>query len=78
MKHIIKVLILIAALALFATEAFAVWSAGSDRDGAYVRNGSVIIPMGNIKIANKTAKALNKEEKKAEKRASNSGDDDKG
>ena len=48
--------------------ATATWSAGNGAGGAYVRNGSVKIPMPDDKTAEKTANQLNKEEDKAEKR----------
>lgn len=46
----------------------ATWSATNEGNQAYVRNGSVWIPMGSDKIAKQTADKLNKEEDKAEKR----------
>lgn len=46
----------------------ATWSATNEGNQAYVRNGSVMIPMGSNKIAEQTADKLNKEEEKAEKR----------
>jgi len=48
--------------------ATATWSAGEGAGGAYVRNGSVKIPMADYKTAEKTARQLNNEEDKAEKR----------
>ncbi|MEW6028404.1 MAG: hypothetical protein ACOYZ8_10435 [Chloroflexota bacterium] len=46
----------------------ATWSATNEGNQAYIRNGSVMIPMGSDKIAQQTADKLNKEEEKAENR----------
>ncbi len=46
----------------------ATWSATNEGNQAYIRNGSVMIPMGSDKIAEQTADKLNKEEEKAEQR----------
>jgi len=66
-SHSFKILTTLAAL-IGIQMLMAYWSASNEGKQAFVTNGSVKIPMGNMKIASDTAKDLNHAEDKAEKR----------
>lgn len=51
-----------------AGPAFAIWSAGNDSGGAYVRNAEAKIYVRSDRVAERTARKLNRIEKRAEEK----------